>query len=368
MTDSSSGSSDPPRTDAPGDSSSGSASPATPPALFITDQWAPSGRITVDGPFEPGSAAQTFLLGLFALLATFILFQVIVSPVVMIGILVLTGGPGALSSVGTDMQAVIDTYARELLVTNAISQWLAFAIPTLLLARLHASKIYAFIRLRKTSILANGLALAGMVAFLPVAQFLAGVNQKLPIPDVARQLDEQSMQLIAKVLETDFSLAFGLVMLAVTPAICEELIFRGYAQRQFERVGGAATAIFLSGVLFGLYHLRLTQLLPLTAIGLYLAYLTWRTGSIWPAIIAHFANNGIIVAFSEMSSTPDSSTATVAEGMDVPTYSVVLGFLAFCGIIYALHTYVRPKEGNGLRVTGGNGTEEEGRSESQANP
>jgi uncharacterized protein len=98
-------------------------------------------------------------------------------------------------------------------------------------------------------------------------------------------------------------------------------------------------------VLFGLYHLRLTQLLPLTAIGLYLAYLTWRTGSIWPAIVAHFVNNGVIVAFSEMSKSPDaSSSATVAEGMDVPTYTVVLGLLAFCGIIYALHTFVRPEE------------------------
>jgi len=344
MTDFSSGSSDPLR-NTPDDSSGASASQATEHAPSITDRWAPGGRITIDGPFEPGSALQTFVLGLFALLATFIIFQVIVSPVVMVGVLVLTDGPGALSSLGTDMQTVIDTYARELLVTNAISQWLAFAVPTVLLARLHATEIYAFIRLRKTSILANGLALAGMVAFLPVAQFLAGLNRKLPVPEIARQLDEQSMQLIAKVLETDFSLAFGLVMLAVTPAICEELIFRGYAQRQFERVGGAAIAIVLSGVLFGLYHLRLTQLLPLTAIGLYLAYLTWRTGSIWPAIIAHFANNGIIVAFSEMSTTADPSSATVAEGMDVPTYSVVLGLLAFCGIIYALHTFVRPEDG-----------------------
>jgi len=301
--------------------------------------------VIVDGPFEPGSTVQTFLLGVFSLVATFIIFQVIVSPVVMIGVLVLTDGPGALSSIGTDMQALIDTYARELLVTNAVSQWLAFAIPTLLLARLHATKILAFIRFRKTSILANGLALVGMIAFLPVAQWLAGINQQLPIPEFARQLDEQSMQLIAKVLETDFSLAFGLIMLAVTPAICEELIFRGYAQRQFERAGGPALAILLSGVLFGLYHLRLTQLLPLTAIGLYLAYLTWRTGSIWPAIVAHFVNNGVIVAFSEMSKSPDaSSSATVAEGMDVPTYTVVLGLLAFCGIIYALHTFVRPEE------------------------
>ncbi len=341
MTDSSSGSSDPTLNPA-NDSTGVSAPQSTERVPSITDPWAPGGRITIDGPFEPGSPVQTALLGLFALIATFILFQVIVSPVVMIGVLVLTDGPAALSSIGTDVQALIDTYARELLVTNAISQWVAFAVPTLVLARLHASEIYAFIRLRKTSILANGLAFVGMVAFLPVAQWLAGINQKLPIPEFARQLDEQSMQLIAKVLETDFSLAFGLVMLAVTPAVCEELIFRGYAQRQFERVGGAATAIVLSGVLFGLYHLRLTQLLPLTAIGLYLAYLTWRTGSIWPAIIAHFANNGIIVAVSEMSANPDGSSATVAEGMDVPTYTVVLGLLAFSGIIYTLHTFVRP--------------------------
>lgn len=313
-------------------------------AASIQDPWAAKGRLLVDGPFEPGSTAQTLLLGLFGLVATFLAFQVIVSPVVMIVLLFVAHGPDAMASLGTNVQALIDSFARELLITNAISQWLAFAIPALLLARLHASDIYAFIRLRKTSILANGLAFAGMVALLPVAQWLAQFNQQLPVPEALRALDEQSMQLIEKVLESDFGLGFGLIMLAVTPAFCEELIFRGYAQRQFERVGDPAVAIAMSGILFGLYHLRMTQLLPLTAIGLYLAYLTWRTGSLWPAIIAHFANNAIIVAFSTLGPSADSSSATVAEGMNVPWYAVVIGLSAFTGIVYAFQRYVRPDQ------------------------
>lgn len=311
----------------------------------MPDPWAPGRRLTLDGPLEPTSNPKIFGLTTASLgiLATFILFQLIVSPVVLIGVLFFQLGTG-MASLVNDPEALLSSYGHEVLVTNAISQWLAFAIPALILARLHASKITAFLRVRRTSGLALGLSFAGMVALLPVAQWLAGINQQLPIPESIRLFDEQTMKLVEQVLQSDFGLGFGLMVMAVTPAVCEELIFRGYAQRQFERAVSPAAAIALSGLLFGAYHLRLTQLLPLAVIGLYLAYLTWRTGSLWPAIIAHFANNGIIVASSQMMDMSDEATATVAEGVSVPWYAVVLGIASFAGIIYAFETYVRPPD------------------------
>jgi len=141
-------------------------------------------------------------------------------------------------------------------------------------------------------------------------------------------------------------------VMAVTPAICEELIFRGYAQRQFERSVSPAMAIVLSGVLFSLYHLRLSQFLPLAAIGIYLAYLTWRTGSLWPAILAHFANNGVIVVVSQFDAPADTASATVAQGMTMPWYSVVLGLVAFSAVIYLLEASSRPPKQANVRPPG----------------
>jgi len=319
----------------------------------LPDPWAPGRRITLDGPLEPASneTAFGFATALFAILGAFLLFQVIASPVILMAILVAKEGADGLASLG-DPEQLLGSFGQEVLLTNALAQWVSFALPTLLLARLHARQITAFLRIRQTTARTLTLSLAGMVAFLPVAQWLAALNQKIPLPDSVRVLDEQSMKLIEQVLQSDFHLVFGLLVMAVTPAICEELIFRGYAQRQFERSVSPAMAIVLSGVLFGLYHLRLSQFLPLAAIGIYLAYLTWRTGSLWPAILAHFANNGVIVVVSQFDEPADTASATVAQGMTMPWYSVVLGLVAFSAVIYLLEASSCPPKQANVRPPG----------------
>lgn len=327
------------------DSSSPSNCSQTRPTL--PDPWAPGRRITLDGPLEPAANETLFgsMTGFLAIIGGFILFQVIVSPVILVGILAFVEGPGAMSIL-TNQERLLSGYAQELLLTNALAQWVSFGALTLLLARLHAQKIAAFLRVRTPAPGTLGLSLAGMVALLPVAQWLAQINQQLPLPEFFRVLDEQSMKLVEQALASDFSLVFGLLVMAVTPAICEELIFRGYAQRQFERAMPPLMAILASGLLFGFYHLRLTQFLPLAAIGIYLAYLTWRTGSLWPAVIAHFANNAMIVVGSRYMGGEDDVSATVAQDVTIPWYAIVLGIVGFAGVIYAFETYIHPPDGD----------------------
>lgn len=130
---------------------------------------------------------------------------------------------------------------------------------------------------------------------------------------------------------------FNLIVLAITPALCEELLFRGYFQRQLERGVGVLWGIALSGVVFGLYHLRLTQVLPLSLLGVYLAYLTWRTGSLWPAIVVHFANNGLAVIVADFIRRREDIDMDVVDGLTVPWYVVVLSIALFSAVVYVLH-------------------------------
>lgn len=55
----------------------------------------------------------------------------------------------------------------------------------------------------------------------------------------------------------------------------------------------------MSGIIFGIYHIRFTQLIPLAILGIILAILAWKSGSILPAMVAHFVNNAtsVIIAF-----------------------------------------------------------------------
>jgi len=86
-----------------------------------------------------------------------------------------------------------------------------------------------------------------------------------------------------------------LLVIAVTPALCEELLFRGVALGAFRKGTGTKTAVFVTAVVFALFHLNPVTFLPLTILGMVFGWMVIKTGSVVPAIIAHFANNTIAV-------------------------------------------------------------------------
>ncbi len=77
---------------------------------------------------------------------------------------------------------------------------------------------------------------------------------------------------------------------ALVPAICEETAFRGYLQWNLGRYGPAVAAV-LTGILFGVMHMSIIRVFPLTLLGLVFSWGVQRTGSLLPGIIMHFVNN-----------------------------------------------------------------------------
>lgn len=89
-----------------------------------------------------------------------------------------------------------------------------------------------------------------------------------------------------------------LALVAIVPT-SEELLFRGLLLRGLKQTYGAAIALFVSSILFGLSHFRLpTAILPATVAGLLLGLVALRTGSIWPSIALHAAVNAVPIVVS----------------------------------------------------------------------
>src|SRR5690606_33045819 len=92
---------------------------------------------------------------------------------------------------------------------------------------------------------------------------------------------------------------FWLIFLvAFTPAICEEIVFRGVLLQGFLRKSSPYLAIIGSAAVFGLFHLSfetVIRLLPTMFLGLLLALVAARTASILPTMLMHFVNNAIAV-------------------------------------------------------------------------
>jgi len=79
---------------------------------------------------------------------------------------------------------------------------------------------------------------------------------------------------------------------AVIPAVFEEMLFRGFFYQGYRKGKGARTAILLTSLLFGAFHMIGQQAFYAAAIGIILAVIRQLTGSMWPGMWLHFLNNG----------------------------------------------------------------------------
>ena len=286
-----------------------------------------NGRLERNG-FSP------ILAGSIGLFIAFILFQGI-SLIVTMVILLSSGlnimdlaDPAVLSD-------VLANNASSLLVANTVGQVFGLLIPALLFTRLHTSQVASFLRFRRVPLKILGLSIVALLALIPVVQWFGVLSDGLPWPDSIRTFEQSQMELIERILTQDFSLLFTISMLALTPAICEEVLFRGYFQRQAERSYGVIWGIVLSGVIFGLYHLRLTQAIPLSMLGVFMAYLTWRTRSIFPAMLVHLANNSFAAVLGKIASKEGASIDI--ETFEIPLIVVIPSAIILVGVLVLLH-------------------------------
>ncbi|MBT9583121.1 CPBP family intramembrane metalloprotease [bacterium] len=94
------------------------------------------------------------------------------------------------------------------------------------------------------------------------------------------------------------------LLIAVSPAICEEIAFRGCflhaLQRPVDRVFPSWRTCLLVGLGFGIFHFSLQRLLPTAVIGTILSFVALRTQSLWPCMLLHFVNNGLAVGLHSL--------------------------------------------------------------------
>ena len=300
----------------------------------LDDPWSRSGSIPLDGAFER-AALPPWLAMLIALVGGIVLFQFFIAPIALVVLIVLSGvSPAdlldALPTMATD-------FFPQFLVANTIGQFLAIGLPAVIIARFSSSRVRSFLRIRRVDWTLMVLSLLAFVALIPVVQWLGEMSSSLPWPSWVEELESMMLEPLNRVLEDTSRLPINLFMIALTPAICEELLFRGYVQRQAERTVGARWGIIATGVIFGMYHLQPTKLLPLAVLGIYLGYLVWRTGSLLPAAAVHFANNGFAVMLGYVAAKRTDLTLADLESVTVPWYLAVGALVVFSAIVYLMN-------------------------------
>lgn len=139
---------------------------------------------------------------------------------------------------------------------------------------------------------------------LPLIQASYDVNRALigkegylaklfqPGEELAEQMTEAMLN-----MPNVTSLLINLLVVAVIPAVCEELAFRGVLQIQLSRMfKNVHAGIWVSAFVFSFIHFQFYGFLPRMLLGAFFGYLLVHTGSIWAPILAHFLNNAAAVS------------------------------------------------------------------------
>ena len=101
-------------------------------------------------------------------------------------------------------------------------------------------------------------------------------------------------------------------LLALSPGVCEELLFRGALLSGLRRDLGTGRILFWQALLFGAAHASVHRFLPTALVGALLAALTLRTRSLLPAIALHVAYDGLVVLGAAVPWTADPALGLLA--------------------------------------------------------
>lgn len=258
------------------------------------------------------------------LVFVFISYQV-VAAVVMVAVMLLTGAATTSEELLMGLQSMLDV----LFIGNSAGQILVIGLASFLVAGLHVGSETKreFLRIKWNNNTVFYMILGGILILViqPIVMFLGYLNSFLPAPELLEEFQRSQYQMFEDYLSSDGVLLIGLFHIAIVPAFAEEMLFRGYIMRAFEKSKGIIAALIISSLIFSLFHLQLTHILPLATLGAVMGLLTWLSDSIWPAVVAHFVNNGSAVIQGTL--WPDQAFAEITPEVLPPLWVLALSIV-----------------------------------------
>lgn len=206
-----------------------------------------------------------------------------------------------------------------------------------------------FRQMKSTDLVSLMLISAVMIFFMAFNSVFVQWNSSVQLPDFlkgfeqwAREKEDLAMQ-VTQFLTTFNSFGefmIGLVVIAIFPAIGEELVFRGLLQPELNRATrNAHAAIWISAFLFSALHMQFFGFFPRLLLGALLGYLYFWSGNLLVPVLGHLVNNGFIVVMMYLKKS--TLAGMDIEGQKAAPWPVVLLFTA---ITAALLLYFRKSQ------------------------
>lgn len=125
----------------------------------------------------------------------------------------------------------------------------------------------------------------------PVMGLGTFIVASLAVLALQRGLGVDDLRYLEVFEDAGYGLGLATVFIAVQPAIFEELAFRGVIYGTLRQVTGSTEAILVSAAMFAILHLAVPSFLHLFLMGVVLAWMRERSGSLYPGMVLHFTHN-----------------------------------------------------------------------------
>lgn len=238
--------------------------------------------------------------------------------------------------------------------TMAGTKWLQFlqTVATFLLPALAGAYLWSntpmqWLHLNKGLSWQEALgAVVVMLLAIPGINLLSAWNQQMALPewmsgverwmrmqeDAASQLTEQFLQ-----VSTVGGLLVNIGLMALLPAVAEELTFRGVVQGMFTR--NKHVAIWAAAAIFSFVHFQFYGFIPRMLLGAMFGYMLWWTGSLWVPMLMHFVNNcaAVVVAFWAYNYMEEENVA-ILETIGTED-TLLLGVFSVCIVLIMMVMY-----------------------------
>ena len=191
-----------------------------------------------------------------------------------------------------------------------ISQLIGFAMPAIFFARLVNVDVATELGMvNKTNYRSYLLGALLIISLLPVVNFTHWLNQQIDFEAMwgevgtqIKSMEELNGKLTQLILPSDGdipNLLYVIFLIAIIPAICEELVFRGVFQKIFTNMFiNKHVGIWVAAFVFSFAHFQFYGFLPRFILGAALGYLFMYSRTLWVPMVAHAVNNTLGVLFA----------------------------------------------------------------------
>jgi len=230
---------------------------------------------------------------------------IVAGTVLSVLVLVLLYGTTGLSSNYSNLSEGNEQFLMVIRITQVLTTGFLFILPPVWLARSQEIKFTDFYGFKKPQASLLFMVFLLMAFSSPMMEWIAVCNQKMVLPGFLKSVEnwmrvkeDAAMKMTILLLKIDHfgDFLINLFIVALLPAIGEELIFRGAIQRSFTKMYKRPhIAIWITAFIFSAIHMQFFGFFPRLLLGAAFGYIYWWTGSLWYAMFAHFLNNAFAV-------------------------------------------------------------------------